>query len=286
MNLRRKVAFHAVVINPARKTGNGATEARAGGVCGMTARQRAERKQELMMQKRTVMYSLALLAVVGGSLGSAALADQMRMGGGMMGQRPDFATLDADKDGKVTAQEFAAARNARIAGLDADKDGKISLDELVAMQMRGAEAQARARAEQMIAMMDADGDGALAAAELLDMPGPGMAMMIERMDTDGDGALSAAEFDARGPGRDGGQMGGKGHGRGHGDHGQGDHGHGMKGQGQMGGHMAQPGCGMGQGAGQGMTPAGDCPMGGNGPGNGPGNGMGMGNGMGQQGSGN
>lgn len=219
------------------------------------------------MQKRTMIYSVALVALVGGALGSAAVADQMRMQGGMMfGGAPDFATLDADKDGKVTAEEFAAARKARIEGFDADKNGKISADELVAMQMRGFEAQAKMRADRMISMLDADGDGALAAAELLDMPGPGMAQMMTRLDTDGDGAISAAEFDARGQG---GEM--RGHGKGHGK----GHDRGMLGE------DCGEGMGQGMGQGMGMGPDDDACMGPGGQGMGDGMGQGMGQGMGK-----
>lgn len=156
------------------------------------------------MQKRTLVYTLTLAAVTFGALGTAAMADRMRHDGHpMMGMGPmmghgammDFDALDADKDGKVTPEELAAHRKARIEGLDANADGKIDATELVAMQMREAETRAKERAERMIAMMDADGDGALGAAELLAMPMPG-ARMIERLDTDGDGAISKAEFDA------------------------------------------------------------------------------------------
>ena len=155
------------------------------------------------MQKRTLAYVLTLATVTFGALGTAALADRMRHDGppgpmmGMEGHGPmfDFATLDADKDGKVTAEEMAAQRKARIEGLDANADGKIDAAELTAMQMRDAEARARDRAGRMVAAMDADGDGALSAAELLARPMPG-GRMIERMDTDGDGAISQAEYDA------------------------------------------------------------------------------------------
>lgn len=195
------------------------------------------------MQKRTLAYTLTLAAVTFGALGTAAMADRMRQddrpwpmiahgmahggpgfgpgfGPGGPGAMMDFDALDADKDGKVTAEELAAHRKARIDGLDANADGRIDAAELVAMQMREAEARAKDRAERMIEMMDADGDGALGAAELLAMPMPG-AQMLERLDADGDGAISKAEFDAamqrmeHGPGPRG-ERGERGHGPKHG----------------------------------------------------------------------
>lgn len=189
------------------------------------------------MQKRTIAYTLTLAAVTFGALGTAAMADRMRqddrpwpmIAQGMAhggpgfgpGAMPDFDALDADKDGKVTVEEMAAHRKARIDGLDANADGKIDAAELVAMQMREAEARAKDRADHMIEMMDADGDGALGVAELLAMPMPG-ARMLDRLDTDGDGAISKAEFDAamqrmeHGPGPRG-ERGDKGHGPKHGN---------------------------------------------------------------------
>lgn len=202
------------------------------------------------MQKRTLVYTATLAAILAGGLGSAAMADRMRDHGGMgpmgmmMQDGPmfDFDKVDTDKDGKITPEEFAAARAARIAELDADKDGKISTDELVAMRMRGAEDRIRAQVGQMMQRMDADGDGVLTAAEVLAMPGPGPGpQMLARVDTDGDGAVSKAEAEAA---RDRmmARMGDHGQGRSHRDHGKGGHGkdghgkggHGQKGQGGMG----------------------------------------------------
>lgn len=180
------------------------------------------------MQKRTLVYTAALASILAGGLGSAALADRMRDHGGMgpmgmiMQDGPmfDFDKLDADKDGKITPEEFASARAARVAELDADKDGKISADELVAMRMRGAEERIRAQVDQMMQRLDADGDGMLTAAEVLAMPGPGP-KMLARVDTDGDGAISKAEADAA---RE--KMMSRMERRGHGEHCKGGHGKG------------------------------------------------------------
>jgi Ca2+-binding EF-hand superfamily protein len=144
------------------------------------------------------------------TLGIAALAATMALGAtgialaergghsGMQGRGPmagfDFATLDADGDGKITKEEMQAPRADRLASLDADGDGKISLAELQADHLRHATERAEQRAARMMAAMDGDGDGMLTAAELLAGPGPGK--MFDRADTDGDGAISQAEADA------------------------------------------------------------------------------------------
>ena len=143
------------------------------------------------------------------------------MGRGMgrgMGPGFDFATLDADKDGKVTQAEIDAPRLARVTGLDANNDGMMSAAELSAMFMVGMQARADQHAARMLERHDSDGDGQISAAEIA--AGPRPVNMIARMDTDGDGAISQAEADAaqermqdrRGDRRDGGKREGR-HGR-------------------------------------------------------------------------
>lgn len=152
----------------------------------------------------------------------------MGMGGqGMMGGGPgagpmfDFDTLDADKDGKVTRAEIAAARTARVTAADANSDGKLSVDEIAALQMAGMAGRANDRAARMVAEMDADGDGMLTVSELIARPVPDR--MFDRLDADGDDATSQAELEAMQA-----QM----HDR---KQGKRRHGHGGDGQGHMGG---------------------------------------------------
>ena len=171
--------------------------------------------------KRTMLTVLALAAVTGAALSTAAMADRgdmMGMGGGMGGPLAalDFAAMDADKDGKLTQAEIDAFRASEVAAADADKDGKLSAAEVSAMQVKRMQARADDMAARMIERLDADGDGLLSAAEFAARPAPDR--LMEMADTDGDGALSEAEIDAaqehmaemRGPGD------GHGHGRGHG----------------------------------------------------------------------
>lgn len=155
---------------------------------------------------------LGIVALALALAGSAAVADKGGMNmpgmGGHMGMmRPmfDFAAADANKDGKVTPEEFTAARAAMVAGIDTDKDGKLSVDELAAMHLKAMQAAAKDMATRMVAALDTDGDGKLSAAEMAAMPVPPDA--FQRADTNKDGMIDQAEADAmaqRGPGDMGG----------------------------------------------------------------------------------
>jgi Ca2+-binding EF-hand superfamily protein len=185
----------------------------------------APSKQETTMTKsRTLITALALAAVTGATLSTAAFADRMGDMGGQMGgpmgglAQIDFAAVDADKDGKITPAEVDAFRAAEVTAADTDKDGKLSAAELSAMQLARLTARAEDMAARMIERHDADGDGALTAAELATRPAP--QNLFDRADTDADGALSQAELDAaraQMAEMRGGEGRGKGHGRGDGE---------------------------------------------------------------------
>ncbi|MDZ4395273.1 EF-hand domain-containing protein [Cypionkella sp.] len=157
------------------------------------------------------------LFVVAALMGAAAFAQDAMPG--KPGHGPfDFATLDADKDGKVTKAEVEAFRAAKVTAMDANNDGKISAEELAAPRIAAATDKINARSADMVAKMDSDGDGMLSAAELATRPGP--EMMFDRIDADKDGAVTQEEIDAarqamhekhgkRGHGKDGHGKGGK-----------------------------------------------------------------------------
>lgn len=177
---------------------------------------------------RSLLSILALVAVSGAALSTAVqaqdaeapAADQAEMGDDIAIGGIDFATLDTDKDGKISVAEMEAFRTARVAAMDSDQDGKLSAAELSAMHMARMQVRADAMAARMIERHDADGDGFLTVAELATPPAP--QRLFERADTDGDGALSAAEVEAARERMAGMRDGrGKGHGHGRGDHGGG-----------------------------------------------------------------
>ena len=99
-----------------------------------------------------------------------------------------FDRADADKDGKVTAAEFAAARAARFAGIDANKDGALEVSELRAWR-RALPARFR---DARFKALDGDGDGKLGVEEYVARRKAAFA----KIDANEDGAVDKAEFDA------------------------------------------------------------------------------------------
>ena len=73
---------------------------------------------------------------MGMGMGGQGMGEEgMMTGGPGAGPMVDFATLDADKDGKVTKAEITAARAAQATAADANSDGRLSVDEIAAMQI-------------------------------------------------------------------------------------------------------------------------------------------------------
>ena len=151
---------------------------------------------------KTAGLGIVALAVL--MLGTAAIADnmgQMRMGdhgmmGGMMMEGPaiDLTAIDADKDGKVSKDELAAFRAARVAAVDGNADGKLSADELAAMHLKMMTDAAKTMADRMIERLDSDGDKLLSVAEMAERPLP--IDLFDRIDSNDDGFIDQSEIDA------------------------------------------------------------------------------------------
>lgn len=143
---------------------------------------------------RTKTLSLVVLsAVLAGSLAPVAMAKGMGMGERGPMQMLNFEEIDGDKDGKITAEEFAAFRTAEFAKIDTNSDGQISADEMAAKHIAEATARAAEMSAKMIERMDGNADGLISPEEMEQGPRP--MSMFERADTDGDGALTKAEIE-------------------------------------------------------------------------------------------
>ncbi len=88
---------------------------------------------------------------------------------------------DTNGDGVITRQEFMAASDARFARMDANKDGKLTADER----------QGR-RGGRMGATADANGDGVVT----LDEQRAQAARTFDRLDRNKDGKIDASEIAA------------------------------------------------------------------------------------------
>jgi len=195
-------------------------------------------KQEFFMKRMFPLGALAL-AMMAVSAAPGAAQD-----GGMRGEGMDrmFEQFDTDGDGRITKEEIATARAARMAAIDADGDGIVTREEMIAGHSAMAAERATKRAGEMFDRMDADGDGKVTVAEAMTAPrGRGMDAMFDPIDADGDGVITKAEAEAarenmrgmrggRGDKGDKGDMGargehrGEGQGGGHGGGNGGEHG--------------------------------------------------------------
>jgi Ca2+-binding EF-hand superfamily protein len=130
------------------------------------------------------------LAVCGLAASPVALA-----GKGGDGADHQFAMMDADNDGKISADEHAAGARKMFDMMDADKDGKVTAKEMEAAHHEVTGAQARKSdmsAADKIKMIDTNGDGIVSADEHV----AGAKKMFDMMDTNKDGFLSKAELAA------------------------------------------------------------------------------------------
>lgn len=161
---------------------------------------------------RTTLGLVAASLALGAAVATPILAHEGKQRGQMHQMQgrggPDFAAMDTDGDGSISAAERLAFGAARIAGLDSNGDGAITQAEHQAHAVAQASERAARQAAVIFAAMDADGNGVLTAAEVL--MGAGMTRMLARLDTDSDGVISAAEQSAMG------QMGHEARGEGHG----------------------------------------------------------------------
>lgn len=101
--------------------------------------------------------------------------------------------LDADGDGRISAQEHAAAATARFTRMDVDRDGQLTPSEMASHRAtmrvapRGAAGAMRKGAGMMMPGMAAPG---------MHAPGTGMQMKMQMYDSNSDGVITAGEHAA------------------------------------------------------------------------------------------
>lgn len=133
-----------------------------------------------LMIVRTLIAAGAVLAVAAPALAQTAAP---------AGQAPSGMTL----------QQFQTANGDKMfARLDANKDGKISPEEFAAFREQNAKVDATAtkagkRGQRMFARFDKDKDGALSRAEANGV----LAWRFKRMDANSDGVLTLEELQAK-----------------------------------------------------------------------------------------
>ncbi len=118
--------------------------------------------------KMKTSLAAAFLAFAGAAASTSAGAQQAPAAPGAgnaapraQGQR--FERLDADSNGAISFEEFAAAMGTRISGADADTDGTLTVEEIAAQLQKE---HFRRQAERMIRRFDTNGDGKLTTAEI------------------------------------------------------------------------------------------------------------------------
>ena len=151
--------------------------------------------------KNSVKLALGFVAL-STALAGTAYADNGKGMRGEMGFGPaGFETLDGDKSGDVTFEEFKKAAGEKFTLADADKDGKVTVAEMAAAIEK---IRAEMMAKRMMTRMDIDGDGAVTLAEIE----KGQQEIYALLDRNDDGKLIEDEMQRQGKGRHG----GKGHG--------------------------------------------------------------------------
>ena len=103
--------------------------------------------------------------------------------------------VDANRDGRISAAEHAAAAKKMFRAMDANRDRKVTAAEMDAAygEVTGKKAdQTGMSTADKIRVVDRDGDGALTASE----HDAASKDMFRRMDADRDGYLSREEWTA------------------------------------------------------------------------------------------
>ncbi|HEY0686032.1 MAG TPA: hypothetical protein VGD45_27060 [Steroidobacter sp.] len=101
-----------------------------------------------------------------------------------------FERADANNDGSVTREEFAAARADQFAKFDRNSDGVIDSNDVP--KRLAARRQQNGGGDFMVGQFDADGDGKVTKEEFLNGP----TLIFDRADADRNNVLDSKELAA------------------------------------------------------------------------------------------
>lgn len=140
------------------------------------------------MKAKTIIAATTTVALLG--IGGAALAEQASPRGPHV--PPLFLRLDRDHDRALEKAEVLRPREERFAKLDANGDGRITADELDAHLKQRLQRRLVRMRYRMLARLDADGDGVISKREFT-----ARAMRrFARIDLNGDGRVVPEELRA------------------------------------------------------------------------------------------
>jgi len=149
-----------------------------------------------MLKENTKMKIIAKTLALGSAciLLTVALAQAESMRPRSSGMK--FKSMDTNKDGSLSQEEFMAPGKMRFAKTDADGDGIITEEELVQRIMRR---RAERMAKRLIKRMDYDGDGKVTRQEVENRSRKRFLLL----DGNDDGKLNKAEMRRNGAHRSG-----------------------------------------------------------------------------------
>ena len=116
-----------------------------------------------------------------------ALGVGLSLAGPLQSQQVSFDDADADKDGRLSRDEYLASRERQFDNFDTNDDGVISSNDLVHMPTPRT---LLAEIDRLLGPLDTNGDRVITRAELQAAGTP----MFDRADSDQDGFLTEREM--------------------------------------------------------------------------------------------
>ena len=147
--------------------------------------------------KTSELFIIVILSVILTFMATHVLAQQKYNKGEFLGA--SFDKMDADKDGKISRDEYLKTHDERFKKFDVNGDGYLTQEEVkeTAGQMsEEAKKKAIQKAKMRFDAIDTDKDGKISKAEWMSAhPNrPEAETVFDEIDTDGDGYLTKKEL--------------------------------------------------------------------------------------------